>query len=120
MNNFLNNGIEPRLDDPKDISSYFNCLFNKGELDKRGVQDQRRLFDFPEVASLYRLIKDQDQPVVVASWSEHQPDIETLLAAVRDRPTGPNFRRLAPYQVNLRFPTDRLLSFVEEGPPTGS
>ena len=72
--------------------------------------------DFPKVAELYRLIENQGQPVVVASWEHHVTEVKARLDAVSDRPTRRNFRRLAPYQVNLRFPTDRQRSFVEEGP----
>jgi len=42
VNNFLNAGIDPEINDPDEISRYFNRLFNKGELDNRGVQYQRR------------------------------------------------------------------------------
>ena len=39
--------------------------------------------------------------MVVATWEKHAPEIEQLLAAVRDKPVQATFRALTPFQVNM-------------------
>jgi CRISPR-associated endonuclease/helicase Cas3 len=115
---FLNAGREPGIDTPSDIREYFERLYREGDLDERGIQDGRRRFAFTEVAGQYRLIDDDGDSVVVATWQEKQEEVEALLDAVRLRPTRANFRRLAPFQVNLRrYERDKAGGAVaEEGP----
>ncbi|MBI3461601.1 MAG: CRISPR-associated endonuclease Cas3'' [Planctomycetes bacterium] len=102
---FLNQNRPPNIDAPADIQRYFNQLYwTKGPqaLDRKGIQALRRSFNFPEVAAGYRLINDDGVAVLVASWAKRATEIESLLDAVRRRPTRANYRRLAPFQVNLR------------------
>jgi CRISPR-associated endonuclease/helicase Cas3 len=115
-NHFLSLGRQPSIDDPEVINSYFRHLLNIGELDQHDIGTRREEWNFPEVARRYRLIEEGGQPVVVASWTEHMTEIDALIEAVRERPTRSRFRALSRFQVNLRFPTDKQLSFVSEGP----
>ncbi len=99
---FLNNQREPRIDDPAVIREYFERLYRTGSLDQRGIQADRRMFEFSSVADKYRLIEDNGVPVAVASWEEKCEQVEELLQVVRLRPSRAAFRRLAPFQLNLR------------------
>ncbi len=99
---FLNNNREPRIDDPADTNEYFERLYRTGNLDGQGIQDARKQFQFATVSENYRLIEDDGVAVVVASWEERREEVEALIAAVRHCPIRRNFRKLAPFQVNLR------------------
>jgi CRISPR-associated endonuclease/helicase Cas3 len=99
---FLNFGHEPRIDDPADIKEYFERLYRAGNLDGQGIQEARKRFAFAEVGAAYRLIDDDGDPVVVASWDERTGEIEALLHAVRREPSRASFRKLTRFQVNLR------------------
>lgn len=116
VQNFLNAGRIPRIDDPTDVNGYYKQLFVKGDLDGKKIQQSRREFDFPGVAERYRLIEDSGYSVVVR-WPEHDAEIERRLAAVRDRPTRRNYRRLALYQVNLRCSIAELNRLTREVAP---
>lgn len=78
-------------------------------------------FRFESVAKAYRLIDEDTVPVVVATWKGHEVEIESLLAAVRERPTRVNFRALAPFQVNVfrselkRLPAGLAVPVIEDG-----
>ena len=116
---FLNAGREPRIDAPQDIKEYFERLYRTGSLDAKDIQTARERFAFKDVAKDYRLIDDDGDPVVVANWEEKQNEIEVLLKAVRREPTRcANFRKLVPYQVNLRrYERNKLdRSVTEEAP----
>jgi CRISPR-associated endonuclease/helicase Cas3 len=99
---FLNAAREPRIDSPDDIKEYFERLYRTGQLDERNIQPARARFAFQEVATAYQLIDDDGQAVVVATWAEKQAEVEDLLEALRRQPTRANFRKLTPFQVNLR------------------
>lgn len=115
-NSFLNAGRKPRIDDPADVNEYYHRLFNKGNLDGKKIQESRGRLDFPAVAEKYRLIDDSGQAVVVP-WKENGEEIRSRLDAVRDRPTRRNYRRLAPYQVNLRCSAAELSRLAREDSP---
>ncbi len=102
---FLNQNAPPDIGEPADIQRYFEQLYwTKGPeaLDRKKIQAWRRSFNFPEVATAYRLINDNSVAVLVASWVERKSEIDKLLAEVKKNPTRANYRRLAPFQVNLR------------------
>lgn len=99
---FLNSGSEPQIDKPDDIRKYFELLYWSGNLDKKHIQVQRGQFHFPNVACEYRLIDDEGVPVVVATWQEHEEEIAKLLGDVRLHPSRAAYRKLSPFQVNLR------------------
>jgi CRISPR-associated endonuclease/helicase Cas3 len=102
VTNFLNAGREPRIDAPEDMREYFERLYRSGSLDGPNIQAARERFAFEEVAGSYRLIDHDGEGVVVATWKGKEQEVDGLLDAVRRRPTRANFRRLSPFQVNLR------------------
>ena len=102
---FLNQNTPPDIGQPADIQRYFELLYwTKGPeaLDRKKIQALRRSFNFPEVAAAYRLINDDSVAVVVACWADRADEIQSLIVAVQKHPTRANYRRLAPFQVNLR------------------
>jgi CRISPR-associated endonuclease/helicase Cas3 len=99
---FLAAGRSPRIDEPEDIRQYYSQMFYSGDLDKQKIQPARNGQKFRTVADLYKLITDDTVPVVVASWQANQSQIEGLITEVRSAPTSSNFRKLIPFQVNLR------------------
>lgn len=94
-------GRQPRIDERDDIMDYFGRLYWTGELDPQNIVGMRAGLKFESCAEAYRLIDEDTVPVVVATWKEHEAEIELLLAALRARPNRANFRALAPYQVNM-------------------
>src|SRR5262249_4601933 len=58
--------------------------------------------DFPAVAASYRLMEDDSVAVLVTTWEEKREEVAALLEAGRRRPNRANFRKLNPFQVNLR------------------
>ncbi len=66
------------------------------------IQAKRQGCLFEDIARKYHLIDADGVPVVVATWSETSDTVRALLDRVQHAPTRANFRRLAPYQVNLR------------------
>ncbi|MBA4067497.1 MAG: CRISPR-associated endonuclease Cas3'' [Isosphaera sp.] len=97
-------GDGPQIDDPAAIRDYFRRLYyanGPGALDGQQIRDRRRAFKFEAVAESYKLIADAGQPVVVATWESHQPEIESLLVELAARPGKASYRKLAPFQVNL-------------------
>lgn len=112
--NFLAQHRHPRIDEPVDIQTYFTRLFHSGDLDAHDIQSKRFNAQFREVARSYSLIDDGGVPVVVATWKEREQEIRSLLDRLRSDPSRANFRRLAPFQVNLRrHELTRFQPFVE-------
>jgi CRISPR-associated endonuclease/helicase Cas3 len=99
---FLNAGRRPSIDSPQDIREYFERLYRTGTLDAHCLQTLRERGDFDSVARHYRLIDDDGVPVVVTTWEAQRDEISALLDEVKQRPSRIAFRRLAPFQVNLR------------------
>lgn len=116
VSHFLDADRTPRIDDPADITEFYGRLFNKGSLDGKEIQALRARLDFPAVAERYRLIDDAGRPVVVL-WEKHAAKIQSRLDAVRVQPTRRNFRRLAPFQVNLRCSAAELAHLTSEVAP---
>lgn len=58
------------LHDPSSYLEYFQRLYQKVDLDGRGVQQYREVLDYPEVAQRYRLIDRDTIPVVVPYGSD--------------------------------------------------
>ncbi|MGA2257519.1 MAG: CRISPR-associated helicase Cas3', partial [Thermoguttaceae bacterium] len=100
--NFLNIGHLPRIDAPEDIREYFMRLYQSGDLDPNEIQNHRCNHEFETVANAYRLVESDGSPVVIATWQEQRETVEALLDRVRHDPSRMNFRRLIPFQVNLR------------------
>jgi CRISPR-associated endonuclease/helicase Cas3 len=90
------------LADPQTYEAYFRLLFQAVDLDKNSIQTLREQFDFPEVASRFRMIPDDSVPVV-ACPDVYRSEAERLLRHIADQaaPSRFIFRRLQPYLVNV-------------------
>ncbi|WP_322796549.1 CRISPR-associated endonuclease Cas3'' [Tepidiforma sp.] len=81
-------GEELDLTAPATFANYFTKLFQVADLDAQKIEALRRSFDFPEIATRYRMIEDDDVPVVVPFG-----DARPLLGALASSP-GPGARQL--------------------------
>jgi len=118
----LESGKHPRIDEPADILDYFSRLYWTGDLDKENIVGLRAGLRFDSVAKAYRLIVDDTVPVVVAwkddvkaepwytAWRKMQlhkdagadiRNVQERLDALRLRQNRANFRALAPFQANV-------------------
>ena len=93
------------LHDPDLYTRYFQLLYQTVDTDAKDIQNLRRAFDFPEVASRFRLIDDQTTQVVIrnALGESDRRDVSTLLRAV-DAGLGNSreaLRRLQHFSVGL-------------------
>lgn len=116
---FLAAGSSPSVEDPADILDYFSRLYWQGELDKHNIVGMRTGLKFQSVADAYKLISEDSVPVVVATWKQHESEIERLLDALHAKPIRANFRALAPFQVNVfRHQLPKFNPLIEEWPDT--
>jgi CRISPR-associated endonuclease/helicase Cas3 len=100
---FLAMNRMPDIGRPEDVHEYFQRLYRAGELDQFHIQDFRKNQRFAETARAYRLIDDFTMPVVISTWTERTSEVQELLQRIRRQPSRKLFRRLAAYEVNLRF-----------------
>lgn len=103
---------DPNLnfDDPAVCTAYFAQAYSDVELDKFGIQLLRQSFDFPEVASRFRMINAPTRLVLV----KYAPELERyncLLDAIdKRRITRAFWRDAQPLLVNvLEYEIERLL-----------
>jgi hypothetical protein len=99
---FLRMGREPDIGRADDILDYFQRLYRSGDLDRERIEQDRLYQRFGTAAAKYRLIDDDTTAVVVKTWEPVAAEVDRLLADVGHHPSRANFRRLAPYQINLR------------------
>lgn len=100
--NFIAAGNPPSIDRAEDIHEYFSRLYQLGTLDAEGIQQARQNLEFPKVAASYRLINDDSVPVVIGSWDRHRDRVERMIHRIQKNASRSNFRKLAPFQINLR------------------
>jgi CRISPR-associated endonuclease/helicase Cas3 len=100
---FLRAGRTPDFGRPEEIGEYFRRLYASGDTDKFNIQLLREAQSFQQVADAYRLIDNATFTVVVATWETYRPQIEELLNRLTNGWDRGIARRLAPYQVNLRY-----------------
>lgn len=84
------------LDDPSQVTTYFDMLYAKRDLDQRGIQAERAQLNFATVARKFRLIEDYHQPILV-SYGESAERLEHY----RAEPGRDTLRALQPYLVNV-------------------
>jgi CRISPR-associated endonuclease/helicase Cas3 len=96
-------GTPPDVHSSADLADYFTRFYYAGDLDREQIQVRRAKFQFAEVATHYRIIEDSGESVLVTNWPGHTDEVAPLLAAYEANPSRANLRRLAPYQVNVRF-----------------
>jgi CRISPR-associated endonuclease/helicase Cas3 len=90
------------LHDPGLYQTYFRNYYGYPYLDQHGIQELRKLMNYPEVASKFRMIEDDSKPVVVKYSSSSSSDqIKSLLEKVKNSPGRKHLRALQPYTVNL-------------------
>jgi hypothetical protein len=82
------------------LEEYFGALYAKCERDLHGVQTERQLFNFANVAHRVRLIEDGFRHPVVVLWGE----AEERLARYRAHPCRTTLRALQPYTVQIAEP----------------
>jgi CRISPR-associated endonuclease/helicase Cas3 len=112
---FLADNRKPEVDDPLAIREYFERVYRAGNLDNRNITSLRSFMMFRDVASEYRLIDDAGLAVVVATWEQHQSEIEEMIETFDGTRTA--FRTLARFQVNLRCdPASPPSGVCEEAP----
>lgn len=102
------------LDDPSVYQDYFEQYYRYLNLDEYKVQDIRKLFDYPKVAELFRMIADDTIPVVVEYQEPGDPErVIRLLDDLQERSgrTRNYLRSLQPYMVSLR---SRELQFAQQ------
>ena len=85
---------------------YFQQLFDSVPLDRDGIQEARRSFDYPAVASRFRMIDDSTVSAVIKCYGHdaERRQVRGWLEDLRARRSNPRqlFRRLQPYTVAIR------------------
>jgi CRISPR-associated endonuclease/helicase Cas3 len=104
------------LHSPELYQDYFRRLFQVVELDKKGIQELRKVLDFPKVTKEYRLIPKLTSPVLVPYGESGRH-----LLAWKAHSSRETWRRLQPYLVNLydwevqKFKEDEWLEEITPG-----
>ena len=102
---FLEDGVD--FNDPDTFKRYFQYLYAHTGTDGYDVQKYRRLLDYPEVESRFRLIPDDTQPVLIRGYNPEMvnPILEEFGRATRHfasrKVIREVFRDLQPYFVNI-------------------
>lgn len=115
---------DPNVDlhDPDLYTRYFRELYRRlqKDLDKYQIQEARKQFNYPEVASLFRMIREDTIPAVVhyrpPGADSPDPAADLIEELLRSQPSGTTWRvmrRLQPYLVQFR--TKDLLQYSLEG-----
>lgn len=106
------------LAEPKIYENYFSQLYGSmaNDLDFYRIQEKRKKLEYPEVASLYRLIDSDTIPVIV-----RYDDYEEVLRNWETFPSRETWRCLQPYLVNVfqweaqKFLNNGLMSELTKG-----
>jgi len=112
----LLNRKEIDLQAPRIFQEYFQRLYQDVSTDANNIQELREGLDFPEVARRFKMIREDTQSVVVASYDEQVRSILERLAPKRAI-TREDWRMLQPYTVTLYrrdMETARRKGLVEE------
>jgi CRISPR-associated endonuclease/helicase Cas3 len=90
--------------DPELFERYFREVYKGVPPDTENVQTYRKEMDYGEVASRFRLIKDDTTPLIVKCYSRKgQRLIDNLQSEMKKRKNFKiDYRKLQPYIVNLR------------------
>jgi len=93
-------------DDPEAAALYFKRLFETLDTDRNKVQDARKDFNYPRVAELFRMIREDTLSVVVADYGtrEERQAVTELVQLIRQGIPQARLiqRRLQPYIVSIR------------------
>jgi CRISPR-associated endonuclease/helicase Cas3 len=85
------------LADPDLVETYFRWLYQKENLDAKGIQAERQQLNFATVSRRFRLIEDGFSRPVVVPYGDSARRLERF----RDDPGRDTLRGLQPYVVNL-------------------
>lgn len=108
------------LHDPGLYQTYFRKFYGHPYLDYYGIQELRRVLNYPEVAKMFRMIEDDSKPVIVKyhpSPSSDNHPVDVLLDKVKKSPGREHLRALQPFIVNLlahEFEKAEKLGLVNE------
>lgn len=86
-------------DDPSIFETYFRRLYMGLDTDAQEIQKYREVFDFPEVATRFKLIPD-DTTLVVIEYDDRARDLVHRIRRYGLR--SGDLKALQPYLVNLR------------------
>lgn len=90
---------------PEVQTEYFKELFRSVDTDGRGIQKLRAEFDYPEVASRFRLIEPSESVAVLYGTKRERQFVIGALERLRAGAPGARqlLRRLQPYLVSFRM-----------------
>ena len=93
-------------DDPATTRLYFQRLYDSVDTDGEGIQKLRSTLDFPEVEHRFKMIEDDTESVVIASYGtvEQQRRVKGLVERLAARDPHPRalLRQIQPYLVTVR------------------
>ncbi len=110
---------------PADVEAYFRLFYPTVDTDRGHIQALRRSFDYPEVASRFRMIPDATETIVVPYGTEDEKaGVQRHLYRLRHREGRPRqlLRALQPYVVSVyshQAAKYRRLGLLEEVLPDG-
>ena len=97
-----------RLDphDPATIEAYFRRIYTDIGTDRDQIQNKRAALNYPDVATAFRMIDEETDPVVVTSYGceEKRREVRHWLDALQNATDNPRtlLRKLQPYTVGMR------------------
>ncbi len=91
-----------RLHDYTFPTEYFRRLYDISKIDERDIQGKRARFEFVETSKAYRLIDDEQTPVIVPYGVDIKLDELIRKIEKRKEVSRSDWRLLQPYLVNLR------------------
>ena len=93
------------LDDPDMVADYFRRLYQDVDTDAKQVQEARKLFDYPKVASKFQMIDDDTVGAVITGYGEAGESDWVHDSISRLRAGSPDarqiLRRIQPWTVPL-------------------
>ena len=93
------------LDNPETVTEFFRGVYQFADHDARGIQGQRRSFDYPEVASRFRMIDDATLEAVVPKYGtgEEREWVGRVLERLRNGTPAARsvIRSLQPWTVQI-------------------
>lgn len=97
MESLLRREETVELGDPELVETYFRLLYQKEQLDAKGIQAERQQLNFATVARRFQLIEDTYQRPIVVPWGEARERLDRF----RRDPSRDTLRALQPYVVNV-------------------
>ena len=93
------------LDNPETVTEFFRGVYQFADHDAKGIQEKRRSFDYPEVASRFRMIDDATLEAVVPKYGtgEERERVGRMLEPLRNGTPAARsvIRSLQPWTVQI-------------------